>query len=418
MNQYAHLRCSDCGLTYDLTETMRCTGCTAAGKPGTLEVAYDYDQIAGVLERDFWERRGSSLWQYGKLLPPGEAGIETSLGEGNGPLVRSRHHGPAWGMEQLYFKNDTVSPTWSHKDRFHAVAAAMGKTLGYRRLVTSSTGNHGASATAFGRAAGMTALVLCPPQVSRSLLDLIQTFGGQVIVTDWDARDEMGRYLVETHGWYPATGLDPVFAFSPNPYGIEGQKTFAYEIVRDLGRCPDAVFVPCAGGDTFYGIWKGFRELLRFGAIARLPRMYACQPAGAAALKQTLEQNLAEPAVLDEPDSIATSVRERTVGIRAVQVVRESHGGAPIATDEEIMDAVGLLGQEGICGEPASALPLACVRNMVLGGEIDPGETVVTIVTAAGIKWPEVLARTGGEVVPLAGTIAALEGWLQRERLL
>ena len=76
-----------------------------------------------------------------------------------------------------------------------------------------------------------------------------------------------------------------------NPFGLEGYKTIAFEIVEQLGSAPDRVFVPVGGGDSIYGVWKGFRELLELGAIDRAPRMYACQ-AGGASIVRAIEQDL------------------------------------------------------------------------------------------------------------------------------
>ena len=411
LNAAAFLACRDCSGEFDLDAPL--APCAVCG--GALEVRYDLSRLP--VDAATFASRGDSLWQYAALLPPGEAGAWISLGEGNTTLRRSLRIGEDAGIAGLWFKNETVNPTWAHKDRFHSVATAMAAALGYRNVVSSSTGNHGASMAAYAARAGLTGLVLCPPQVSASLVALIGLYGGRVAITDWDARDGMGRHLVREHGWYPATGLDPDFAFAPNPYGGEGHKTIAYEIARDLGAVPDSVLIPCAGGDTMHGIWKGFQELVALGVTDRLPRLHSCQPSGADVLGQTLRSGSTKSAVLEAPESIATSVRERTVGMHAVAAVAESGGQALTADDAEIISALSDLGQEGYCVEPACALTVACLRNALMWGAIDAGETAVCLLTAAGIKWPAALAQASRDPVTLDGSLAALDVFLEREGL-
>src|ERR1035438_6175988 len=54
-----------------------------------------------------------SMWKYRGQLPVWDASKIVTLGEGDTPLIRARaDHGV-----DLYFKNETVNPTGSHKDR-------------------------------------------------------------------------------------------------------------------------------------------------------------------------------------------------------------------------------------------------------------------------------------------------------------
>lgn len=100
----------------------------------------------------------------------------------------------------------------------------------------------------------------------------------------------------------------------------------------------------------------------------------------------------------------------RTVGMQAVEAVAESGGGAPTATDAEILAALRDLGGEGLRVESVSALPVACARAMAAAGAIAPDETIVCLLTAAGVKRPEPLAA--GEARLIAPAIAALEAVL------
>src|SRR5207247_9821402 len=94
-------------------------------------------------------------------------------------------------------------------------------------------------------------------------------------------RGAPGKALVERGDWFPSSILCPRDGYA-NPFGVEGFKTIAFEIVQQLnGRAPDRVYAPVGSGDGLYGVWKGFVELRRIGAVDRMPRMVACQASGA-----------------------------------------------------------------------------------------------------------------------------------------
>lgn len=406
--------------TFPLTKTLRCTvcdhrygleplfnGCPQCG--GALEVRYDYAAIGPQLDDAWWlgPARVPGIWRYAALLPVDNLESTISLGEGQTPLVRSRHVGPQHGLQQLYLKNETVSPTWSQKDRCHAVMLSKAREFGYRRAVTTSTGNHGASAAAYAAAAGLDAcVVFCPPETSDVLLHFINHFGGTALVSDWVGRTGLMRHMATAWGWYPATGLGAGSA--TNPYGVEGYKSLAYEIVAQLGDAPERVLMGVASGDSFYGVWKGFRELHALGRIARLPRMWGCQPAQADVIARSLREAHAAPITLDAPFSIATSTREPTTGAHVLQTIRESGGGATAVDDDAILAATRLLGREGICGEPSSALPLAVALHLADQGDLATDERVVCVVTAAGIKWPQVLEQLTPSPHAVAPNVEAL----------
>jgi hypothetical protein len=77
--------------------------------------------------------------------------------------------------------------------------------------------------------------------------------------------------------------------------------------------------------------------------------------------------------------------------------------------DEAILAATRLLGREGLCGEPASALPLAAALRLVEHGTLRQDERVVCVITAAGIKWPSTLADLTRSARRVEPTSAALD---------
>jgi threonine synthase len=357
-------------------------GCPACGEP--LEVVYQY---RGWLE----EPGAPGVWRFAPMLPAEDRQHQVSLGEGNTPLVRLAAVSEAAGLPHLYFKNETVNPTGSFKDRFQAVSLSVARMLGYRRMVTSTTGNHGVSAAAYAAAAGLKAVVFCHPESSNLQRRMIALYGGLPVVLE--QRKAMLEAIVRGHGYWASTSMAPLPVASA--YGVEGYKTIAYEIWQQLGRTPHHMVCPIAAGDALYGPWKGFCELRQMGLTDRVPAMHAAQAAGCNPYVESFRARSAEVAVKAAPASIALSIRDETGGWPALQAIYDSGGGALEAADEEIVAAVRLLARSGVLVEPASATALACA----LKANFPPEETVVVLLTGSGAKWPETMSNLAGETV-------------------
>lgn len=352
-----------------------------------------------------------------ELLPLTENEQIVTLGEGNTPLIESQRLIHLLGLPHCFLKNETVNPTWAHKDRAQSIMLTKARTFGFSSITVASTGNHGASAAAYAARVGRRACaVFCPPETPMTLLRLIDAFGGIPFVADWEVRHEFVRHLVTQHGWYPATGMGPGPA--TNPYGVEGYKSLAYELVRDLGRVPDRVYMACAVGESLYGVYKGFKELMQLGVTGRVPRMNACQPAGADVLAQSVASGLTTCITIPHPASIATSVREPTSGDHALEAIYESGGSALAIDDEQTLELVRILGTEGLCVEPASAVAAAGIVQDRQLGRISDDECVVAVLTSSGIKWPNTLSLVTKEASPLESTLEALHTALQERGVL
>ncbi len=327
------------------------------------------------------------MHRYLDLLPGTKGREWIGLGEGGTPLLRSRVIGPRLGLSKLYFKNETVNPTWSFKDRYVAITVNMARSLGFRKFAVSSTGNLGVSVAAYSAAAGAECVFLAPPHTGQSLINQAHLHGARVVVSEDGCHRTLLERIAAHESWWPV-GL-----FLPrtiqNPYGIEGYKSFAYELIEDLETAPVAVLFPCARGNGLYGAWKGFRESLDWGWIDQTPAMVACQPKGANSLEASLRGDLDHVVELPRFRSVAVSTSEPVASMHALRAIRESGGNAFSASDSAIVEAVRWLGEEGLYVENSSALPVACLPRLVDSRTIDPDEPIVCVLTAAGIKWSD-----------------------------
>ena len=80
-------------------------------------------------------------------------------------------------------------------------------------------------------------------------------------------------------------------------------------------------------------------------------------------------------------------------------------------TDAAILDAYHRLPLEGVFAEPASAASVAGLLALAAAGKVEPGQTIVCVLTGHGLKDPErAIAGVGGPVpVPVDADAIARE---------
>jgi threonine synthase len=204
----------------------------------------------------------------------------------------------------------------------------------------------------------------------------------------------------------------PAFTLWPMPFsaplGVEGYKTIAYEIYRDLGeRMADRIYIPTAGGDLLAGIWRGQCELARGGQKNISGRLVACQPTGAAPLVTAFDAGADEITYLENAHSFALSIADPITGRMALDAVRATNGDAVAVTDAEIYAAGRLLASYGLFVEPSSAAPVAAViKQARLKPELH-AEKIVCVLTSSALKWLEAYGAASAEIGIQAGSVEA-----------
>ncbi|MBA2569747.1 MAG: threonine synthase [Chloroflexi bacterium] len=349
------------------------------------------------------------LERFEAFLPVSDATPLLSLGEGFTPLVHARSLGRAIGCPQLHLKVEGQNPTGSFKDRGMVLTVARALEDGVRVLICASTGNTAASAAAYGAHAGMEVVVVLPRgQVAAGKLLQAQVAGARVVAVDggFDAALATVRALIDD----PDPRRPLTLVNSVNPLRIEGQKTAAFEVCEDLGGSPDYLAVPVGNAGNITAYWRGFNDYRSSGLVETVPVMLGFQAAGAAPL--------VDGSPVDEPRTVATAIRigRPVSGESALRVRDESGGRIEAVTDEQILDAYRDLARyEGIFCEPASAASVAGVRKLAADGAIDPGATIVCVLTGHGLKDPDTARREQAvgtlDAEPTAAGVRQALGW-------
>lgn len=366
-------------------------------------MCYD-DAVRAPRDKPRPDARGG-LWRYGDVLPVVESEA-VSLGEGGSPLHQLRGLGETLGLASLLAKDETRNPTWSFKDRLACVAVSTAKRIGARAVVSSSTGNAGASVAAYAAKAGLPCVVFTTRGAVGPLVTQMRVHGATVVAVERKAdRWTLMQHAVRRLGWFPTS---PFFGpvVGSNPYGIEGYKTLAYEIVEQMGwHVPDLCVLPVCYGDALLGMWRGFEDMRAFGWTDRSPRMIAAEIYGSlSAALQSGGDALPDMPMTHETVAKSTSATRST--FQALHVIRRSGGTATIVDNNSILRwQQRLAQQEGLYVEPAAAGAIAAVAQLRGKGDISPRDTVVALLTASGLKDPVATAAVQGELVSVPSDV-------------
>jgi len=340
----------------------------------------------GLGRRDIDTSR-HSVWRYarGLLVDVADA---VSLGEGWTPMVAGD-----WGGSPVHYKLEFMMPTGSFKDRGMTVMVSYLRSRGITRVLEDSSGNAGASLSAYAAAAGLACRILVPETASYPKIAQIAACGADVVTIKGSRQDvaeaalrQSAEIFYASHNW--------------QPFFVEGIKTLAYELWEQLGfRAPDNLVVPLGYGSNVLGAERGFGELTRQGEIGKGPRLFGVQAANCAPYRAAFvsgsDHLVATPISPTVAEGIATPKPTRVAEV--LRAVRESAGAVVAVSEAEIVEALRGLARRGLYVEPTSATAAAGLTRLLAEGVIRPDETTVLVLTGSGLK----ASATTGELLGL-----------------
>lgn len=384
MDKIRQLRCMECSATYEQGEVEYT--CPTCGIAGILDVEFDYERIAatGFGREMLASRNEVSIWRYFELLPVGHRESTPTLQLGMTPVYEFPQLASTLGVGRLRIKDDGRLPTGSFKDRASAIAVSRARETGYSHLACASTGNAASSLAGMAANAGLQAHIFVPATAPEAKVAQLLIFGADVVLVE-GSYDEAYYLCMDASaefGWFNRN-------CAINPYLVEGKKTCGLEIGEQLADdLPDWVAVSVGDGCTIAGIWKGLKEMHRFGVIERLPRLLGVQATGASPITRAFESGgeSFQPEVANTlADSIA--VGQPRNAVKALRAVRESGGEIVSVSDDEILSAMRVLASgSGVFGEPAGVAAFAGLRTAIAAGTVSRNDHVLQVVTGNGLK--------------------------------
>ena len=387
--------CVKCGAEFEADPNV--TTCKRCG--GILDIKYDYEWIKNqVSVKDMADRHENSMWRYREFLPVQGDSKVPKLRVGWSPFYQSERLAEKLGIAKLYIKDDGINPTASLKDRASAMAVVKAEEAGASIIACSSTGNAASSLAGNAAAAGFKTYIFVPERAPKGKVAQLMMFGANVISVKGSYEDtfRLSAEAIDRWGWYNRNA-------AINPYLMEGKKTVSLEIAEQLNwKMTDYVAISVGDGCTIGGVWKGFKDLYAAGFIDKLPRLISVQAEGCCPINRAIAEGKGWHPM--EENTIADSI---AVGVprnpdKALNAIRESNGVVVNVSDQEILDAMKLLGT--ICGvfaEPAGATGTAGVKKAIEQSLIPHDATIVTVVTGNGLKDPATAITAAGTPITI-----------------
>jgi len=389
---------------------------------GNLDITYDYDAVAKKIGHSFFNGP-ADIFRFAALLPLRQSRSPFPLRVGSTPLVAATRLGELAGMRKLFFKDDSLNPSASLKDRASAVTVGRAMDTDAKVVSVASTGNAGSSLACLAAASGLSAVVFVPASAPVAKLTQMLAFGARVLAVrgNYDDAYDLCLAASDEFGWFNrSTGY--------NAFTREGKKTCAFEIWQDLEqRVPDRVLVSTGDGNTLSAIWKGWCDLKAVGLIDRLPKIDCIQSDTSAAICETIREirrdgesevnwsTLVVKAVCATTVADSISVDRPRDGLAAVKAVIQSGGEAVTVADRDILAAIPEIAHTtGIFPEPAAAAPWAGLKRMIREQRIERDELVVCIVSGSGLKDIANARNVVGEPQLIEVSLKAVHNCLQQ----
>lgn len=304
--------------------------------------------------------------------------MTVTLGEGSTPLIPSLRIGPRLGINNLYFKLESLNPSGSYKDRFIASQMKLMLDMGARACVATSSGNTGSALAAFCARYGVRCLLVVNEAAPTGKLLQMKAHGAGIVrVRGFGVDSTITQQTFEALAQLSAEDGIPlvVSAYRYCPEGMAGVESLGVEL-RDRAA---EVFVPVGGGGLYVAVCRG---LAGSGT-----RAHVVQPAGCSTVVAAWQRG--DDAIIPVTSTTRISGLAVPFDIDATLALAQLRAGGGLGVtveDEAVYEAQRmLLHEEGVFAEPAGATALAGLIQAI-GQGWRPRGPVACLVTGTGFK--------------------------------
>ena len=289
------------------------------------------------------------------------------------PVLRIKNLDHFLGCE-VYVKAECMQTAGSFKYR-----GAMNKILSLssddlqRGIVAASSGNHGKAVAYASKKLGIPATVVLPYTAAKVKVEMIRSWGAEIIRCDVTERFEVAESLCRERN---ATLIPP---FNDEAI-MAGQGTAGLEIMEQCPE-PDAVIVPVSGGGLIGGVSAAIK------AVSPQVKVYGAEPAVLPRYSASLKAG--KPVSVGAGKTIADALVSSIPGNVCFPYAAANTDGFLDVDEDYILKGMKLLLMEGklLC-EPSSAIGIGAVLQKLI--PVRPDEKVCFLVSGGSVSLEQI----------------------------
>lgn len=221
-------------------------------------------------------------------------------------------------------------------------------------VVCASAGNHAQGVAFSCNLLHIPGTIFMPNTTPKQKVNQVKMFGKDAIKvvltgdTFDDAYDEAMTFAEQNHKVF-------IHPFDDERI-IEGQGTVAVEILEDIKEPVDFLFIPVGGGGLAAGMGSYFKQ------ISPVTRIIGIEPAGAPAMKESLEKGTV--VTLETIDKFVDGAAIKKVGDLNFRICRQVLNDVVLIPEGKVCSTIlKLYNEEAIVVEPAGALSISALDN-------------------------------------------------------
>lgn len=292
---------------------------------------------------------------------------QTSAGLRHTPLIPSESLSRMTNKE-VFFKAECLQVTGSFKvpGIINTLVTEMSEDC--KGILGVSSGNQGLCIAYIAKLLGKKSLIMVPQGASTAKMDLIRSYGGEVVEMNFNSFDDALQTctdLAKEKGYY----FPNLFA---NENFIAGHGTLGLQILEDIPEA-DAIVIPGGSGVLAAGLATACK------AIKPSIKIYAVGAENSSCLLNAYQQKKSHT-LTEMPQTICDGLRSPVVTDLVIDHVLKSVDDVVTVTEDEVINAMRLIWtQTKLLCEPSGAVTLAALLADRL--PIKDGSKVVCLLT-------------------------------------
>lgn len=269
-------------------------------------------------------------------------------------------------------------------------------------LCAASDGNYGRSIAALAELLGCGAVIFLPADTAAQRIEDVRGHGARVELVDGSYEETVARArrsaLASGHWYCPDTALADA-----DPSELEfvrdvvaGYTTLFVELVEQLGRAPDLLFVQAGVGGL------AAAAVLALTDLAPSARIVTVEPAGSDCVRASIAAG--EPRTVPDRHTIMAGLRCQSVSVVAWPLLHAGVDAALAISDADAAEAMRLLAAHGVVAGESGAAGLAGARLGLHRDEVHARLDIGTGSTVAVVNTEGATDRASYERITQAGS--------------